>query len=254
MNVKRLRGLSVAVLLTIALAATGGLVAGCGDDVPDNAVAKVGDELITKSEYDTLFTQVKAQVKSSYGTFPKAGTSSYKTYQAEVVDYLVQNEVVAQGAKKLGVSVKDSTVESTITQMQTAYGGKATFKTLLTQQGMTVDSLRTMLKARLLSQAAASKVVKNVTVSAADIRSYWQEHKAAYQKKAAKKDKTATFANTKKKIRTKLLNQARTKAWNAWLTSTTKELSVKYAEGYDPAELTASASPSPSASASAAGD
>jgi hypothetical protein len=235
------------LLLSILAVGTLLLGVGCGEGVPDNAVAKVGDELVTKAEFNKLMKQAKKQVTSSYGTFPEKGSSTYDRYVAQVVSYLVQNEVVAQGSKTLGVEVSDDDVDSYVEQMQSAYGGADTFTSLLEQAGMTMDDFRDSARTSLLQAAVASEVVKDVKVTKADVRAYWREHAAKYRQRASKKGRTATFANTKKKIRTKLLTAGKDKAWQEWLEKTSADLGVLYAAAYDPDTLTAS--PSPSASA-----
>ena len=222
------------VLLIPILAAGTPLLTACGDSVPDDAVAKVGDQLVTKAQFTEFMKQAKTEITSTYGSFPEEGSSTYNLYAAQIVTYLVQNEVVAQGAAKVGVSVSDDDVESTVTQMQTAYGGESTLLSLLEQQGMTMASFRDSIEASLLSQAVASEVVKDVKVTKADVRAYWEEHAATYREKAEKKGQTATYANTKKKIRTKLLNKAQDKAWQTWLEATTADLGVLYAAAYAP--------------------
>ncbi|HSL96451.1 MAG TPA: SurA N-terminal domain-containing protein, partial [Thermoleophilia bacterium] len=79
--------------------------AACGDAVPDDAVAVVGDVPITKADFDQYMEQAKATVISQSGSFPAAGSAEYDEYTASLVDYLVQSEVVAQGAERLGVEV-----------------------------------------------------------------------------------------------------------------------------------------------------
>ena len=79
-------------------------------------------------------------------------------------------------------------------------------------------------------------------MSDAQIQAYWQAHAAELRKQK----KTATFAKAKATIRQTLLGQGKQKLWAAWLAQRTDELDVKYAAGYEPAELTAP--PSPSAS------
>ena len=95
---------------------------------------------------------------------PKEGTPTYDHYVAQIVQYMVQEQVVAQSAKDLGVSVTDKQVADQIAQLEKAYGGETKVLTLLKQQGMTMELLKRSIKGQALAQAAIAKVAKGATV------------------------------------------------------------------------------------------
>jgi hypothetical protein len=236
-------GLAVAVILVLV----GLAVAGCGSGVPDDAVALVGDVPLTKAQFDKYMDQAKATVMSQSGSFPAEGSAEYDQYAASLVDYMVENEVIAQGAGKLGVEVTDVDVSLYIAELETSYGGHEAFLEELADGGTTFAEVRKDVRASLLGEAVHNAVIADVEVTAAEVKAFWEENKAAYIEAAQKEDKVATFANTKKKIRASLLEAARAQAWQTWIDATADELGVLYAEGYDPDTL--AASPSPSAGA-----
>ena len=239
----------IAVLALIGLVAAGLLVAGCGggSNVPSDAIATVGGTAVTKADFQELLTQAETQMKASGMTLPKEGTPTYDHYVAQIVKYLVQEQIVAQSAKSLGVSVTDTQVNDQVAQLEKAYGGEQKVLTLLKQQGMTLDLLKRSIKSQALAQAAAAKVTKGVTVSDAEIKAYWDAHKSQYEKQK----KTNTLAKATASIKQTLLSAKQQSAWSAWLDKRSTELGVSYADGYDPAKLTAAAAASPAASASA---
>src|SRR5437764_864503 len=78
-HMRFLRFLPVALLLAAVLVA-----AGCGGgkkSVPTDAVAVVGDSTITKAQFNFLINGAKQQAAASKASFPKPGTSDYKTLQ-----------------------------------------------------------------------------------------------------------------------------------------------------------------------------
>jgi hypothetical protein len=109
---------------------------------------------------------------------------------------------------------------------------------------MTMALLKKSIEDQTLAQRVSAAVVEKAAVTDAEIRAYWDDHRAELSKK-----KTATFAKAKKSIRATLLAEAEDGLWTAWLRQREEALGIRYAAGYDPAVLTAS--PSPSASASA---
>jgi hypothetical protein len=243
----------IAALALLGLAAAGLLATGCGGDqsssgstVSSDSVAAVGDVQISKADFQQLMTQAQTQMKSSGMEVPKEGTPTYDHYVAQIVQYMVQEQVIAQSAKDLGVSVTDKQVTDQVAQLEKAYGGEAKVLTLLKQQGMTMDLLKRSIKGQALAQAAIAKVAKDVTVSDAEIQTYWDAHKAEYEKQK----KTNTFAKAKATIKQTLLSAKQQKLWNAWLDKRVKEIGVTYTDGFDPAKLTAAAaSASPAAAA-----
>ena len=244
---KRVAAITIAALVLLGVLASGLLAAGCGGGVPSDAVATVGDTTITKTQFQVLMTQTKAQLESQGTTFPAKGSADYDRYAAMIVDYLVQAQVVAKSASDVGVSVSDRDVADQVAKIEKTYGSEKKVLALLKQQGMTMALLKQSIKDQSLTQKVAAKIVAKATVSDAQIQAYWQAHAAELRKQK----NTATLAKAKTTIRQTLLGVAKQKLWTTWLTEQTDKLGVKYAAGYLPAELTAS--PSPSASATAAG-
>ncbi len=229
----------LAVLALLGIAAAGLLTAGCGSDVPSDAVATVGDAKVTTTELQELLTQAKTQVETQGSAFPSQGTSDYDRYVGQIVDYLVQEQIVAQSAGELGVSVSDEEVNAQIAQIEKDFGGEEKVLALLEEQGMNRELLERSLRSQALTRKVAAAVVKKASVSDADVQAYWNAHKAQLSEKKA----TATLAKATAVIRATLLDSAKQELWKAWIVERSKALGVDYAAGYDPAELLASPSP-----------
>lgn len=246
---KRRRTGAAVVAAAVILALGVVSAAACGDAVPDDAVAVVGDVPITTADFDKYMEQAKATVIGQSGSFPAEGSAEYDEYTASLVDYLVETEVVAQGAGKLGVEVTAIDVSLYIAELETSYGGHDAFLDELAEQGTTFAEVRRDVRASLLGEAVYAKVTGDVKVTAAEVKAFWDENEAAIKARAKENDKVATFANTKKEIRASLLETARAQVWQAWVEATVAELGVVYAEGYDPAVLRVA--PSPAATSTA---
>src|SRR2546426_9731059 len=79
MDMKLLRFLPVALLLALVLVA-----AGCGGGsktVPSSAVARVGNDTITKDQFNFLIDGAKRTYVARKTAFPKPGTTQYKSLQ-----------------------------------------------------------------------------------------------------------------------------------------------------------------------------
>jgi foldase protein PrsA len=186
-----LRLLPLPVLLVAVL-----FVAGCGgggggsssNEVPADAVATVGSDTITKAQFNDLLAGAKRSYKARKITFPKVGTTQYKTLQDTAIQYLVQESELRQKGAEIGVKVTPADVTKSLKQLkQSAFGGsEAKYQKQLKAQGLTEAQVRQDLFAQLLSNKIYAKVTAKVKVSAADVKSYYTTHKSTYTTQASR--------------------------------------------------------------------
>jgi foldase protein PrsA len=178
---KTLRFLPLPLLLAVAL-----VVAGCGGggakSVPQNAVAVVGADTITKAQYNALIDSARSTYKAKKTAFPKVGTSAYKSLSDQAMTYLVQESELEQKGREIGVVVTPKDVDKRIQQIKTQYfqGSQRKYEAALKQQGLTEPQLRRDLYAEILSEKLYAKVTSNVKVTDADVKKYYQQHISSY--------------------------------------------------------------------------
>ena len=83
--------LLLALIAVLALAACGG-GGSSSADVPEGAIAVVGDKTVTKAEFDALMEQQKKSAESQKQDFPAVGTPEYEALKATVVKGLVEQK------------------------------------------------------------------------------------------------------------------------------------------------------------------
>jgi peptidyl-prolyl cis-trans isomerase C len=197
----RLRFLPSSLLLVLAVVAL--LAAGCGGSgstsVPANAVATVGNDTITKAQFNFLLDGARRTYKARKTAFPKAGTTQYKSLEDQAIQYLVQESEYEQKAKSLGIVVTPADVQKRLKQIKKQYfgGNEAKYQAQLKSQGLTQAQIDQDLHAQLLSEKLYAKVTGNVKVSDADIKSYYDAHKSDYSQ-AASRDVRHILVNNKK--------------------------------------------------------
>jgi len=177
---KTLRFLPLPLLLVVGL-----LAAGCGgstQNVPQDAVAVVGSDTITKAQYNQLLASAQAQYKANKKTFPKVGTTAYKSLSDQAVTYLVQESELEQKAKELGVTVTAKDIDTRLNQIkQQNFGNnEKLYRQQLKAQGLTEAQLKRDLEAQLLSEKVYEKVTSGVNVSNKQIQDYYTAHKSTY--------------------------------------------------------------------------
>jgi parvulin-like peptidyl-prolyl isomerase len=173
------------VPLALVLAALGFLTAGCGGgsaNVPDDAVAVVGDQQISKAEYDNLLDRAKQSFKASNRPFPKVGTQEYKALQNQALQYLIQQAEYEQEADDLGVKVSDKEIDDRINQIKKQYfnGSEAQYQANLKRQNLTNEEVRHEVGNQVLSEKLYAKVTSDVKVADSDIQKYYNSHMQDY--------------------------------------------------------------------------
>jgi foldase protein PrsA len=175
------------VLILVLSVLFGLLAAGCGGgggsaNVPSDAVAVVGDQTITKAQFDQLINQAKKSYSSQKRTFPKAGSTEYEQLKQQAMQYLVQRDEFAQKAKDLDVEVTDKQIQDRLAQIKKQYfgGSEKRYKEQLQKQGLTDEQVRDDVQAQLVSEAIFKKVTEDVKVTDADLQAYYKQHKSQY--------------------------------------------------------------------------
>ena len=201
-------------LLALAAAALGAAAfAGCGNDVPAGAVAKVGDSTITEDEFEKWlstaakgnaqggaaavpdppdFTKCvaakgktpvpKGQEKPSEGALKKQCKTEYDALKREVMQFLIQAEWVQQEAAEQDIKVSDKEIESSFAdQKKQAFPNDKQYKEFLASSGMTEDDILFRVKLDQLQQKLTQKVTEDAKkVSDDDISTYYEKNKKRF--------------------------------------------------------------------------
>jgi parvulin-like peptidyl-prolyl isomerase len=206
-----LRILPLPTLLVVAL-----LAAGCGSggkkSVPADAVAVVGNDTITKAQFNALIAGAERNYKARKTAFPKPGTTQYKSIQDQAVQYLVQEDELGQRAKDLKITITPKEVAARLVQIKAQYfgGSETKYKAQLKAQGLTQAQIEQDLYAQILSEKLYNKVTAPVKVTDADVKTYYDTHQSAYST-AASRDVRHILVNNKalaEKLEAQLKNGA----------------------------------------------
>lgn len=186
MTIKRL-ALLPALLLALLAAGCGGGDSGA-DDVPDDAVAVVDGREIPRSEFNELISQAKKSYASQKRPFPKAGSEEYQTLRDQAVAHLVQRVELERAAEDMGIEVTDEDVDKRLDQIVKQYygGDEKKLDKQLKEQKLTKAQVLEDLRGQLISEKIYNSVTKDVKVTEADIKKFYDENKAQYQQAASR--------------------------------------------------------------------
>jgi foldase protein PrsA len=218
------------VLLAAALGAA--VVAGCGNEIPSGAVAKVGDETITQDEFDkwleTRYASAAAQggsavvpdppdfqkcvaakkkqpvpegqKKPSDAALKKQCEREFDQAKSEVMQFLIQAEWVVQEAEARGVEVSDAAVRKSLEdQKKQAFPTEKAYQEFVKNSGMTEEDILYRVRLNQLQE----KLTQNVTQDAAkvsdeDIEEYYEKNKTRFAQ-PERRDLRVVLTKTEKK-------------------------------------------------------
>jgi foldase protein PrsA len=228
----RMTHVSLRLLLSLAITAVGAtLIAGCGNDVPPGAVAKVGDTTVTQDEFDKwLSTAVRGQAQGGTVAIPdppsyskcvaakkttpsatgqgkqndaelkKQCKSEYETLKKEVMQFLIQAQWVEQEAKAQGIKVSDQTVQKALEdQKKQAFPNEKAYQKFLKTSGMSEADILFRVKLDQLQQKLTQKITEDAKkVSDQDIQAYYDKNKQRFAQ-PERRDLRVVLTKTKEK-------------------------------------------------------
>ncbi|MDQ2984920.1 MAG: peptidylprolyl isomerase [Actinomycetota bacterium] len=186
-NLVRLLFLATAVVALVACGKSG------PKSVPKDAVAVVGDQVITKKQFNDVLAQAKRSYVGKKTPFPKPGTSGYAAIRSQVMTFLVEKAMYFQKAKDEGVEVSDKAVSKKLEQIKKQFfsstGKKPPtkseierrYKKQLEKQHLTDQEVREGIRYQLVREEIAKKVTKGVKVSGGDVKKYYEKNKTQFQ-------------------------------------------------------------------------
>lgn len=204
-------------LLTVpALVALAAVVSGCGNDVPPNAVAKVGDTVIKRSEFDRWlnaaargsqppgaggqvavpdppnFTRCVGARKRQpvpEGTprptdaqLKEQCKQEYDALKEQVMQFLISAEWIEQEAAARDIKVTEAEVRQQFEdQKKQSFPDDDAYKEFLRTSGQTEQDLLFRVRLDVLSNKVRQEIIEGKgQVSNDDIRKYYEENKARF--------------------------------------------------------------------------
>lgn len=153
------------------------LLAGCADDVPQGAIAQVGQKLVSQEEFE--------QLKAAYEAAGRAPDKNrqpkeYESFKQALAEYLVTLEILRQEAPGLKVTVTEADVRNELEQIRRMFQGDDKFEQALKARGMTLEQLTQSIRERLLIEKMKAAVTGDVRVDEQEAKTYYEEHKDEY--------------------------------------------------------------------------
>jgi foldase protein PrsA len=209
-----MKHVSIKMLSTLVVAGVGAaVVAGCGNDVPPNAVAKVGDSVITQDEFDKWLKTAsagqsqggataapdppdfnkcvaakkkvpppKGQERPSDSQLKKQCEQQFDQLKTEVMQFLIQAEWVQQEAEAQNIKVTDKEIKRSFEdQKKQAFPTDKAYQQFLKQSGMTEADILFRVRLDQLQQKLTQKITEDAKkVSDQDVEAYYDKNKKRF--------------------------------------------------------------------------
>jgi foldase protein PrsA len=218
--------------IALPIAACAALIAGCGGDVPTNGVAKIGDTVITKDQFNHWLNAaakgsaapgsnvtvpdppnfakcVANQAKQPVPKGAKKPTTAqlktqckqqYDALKQQVMQFLVSAEWIQQEADKQDVKVSEKEVQKQFQdQKKQSFQKEADYQKFLKNSGMTEADLLFRVKLDVISNDVRNKIIKGKDkVTDAQIASYYNKNKQRFAQ-PERRDLLVVLTRTKAK-------------------------------------------------------
>ena len=207
---RRLTPILFCTALVLLVAACGG--GGGSSNVSSDSVAVVGDQQISKADWDALMAQTQRNFAATKRKFPAAGTVALANLKTNATQFLIQSNEYQQEADKLGIKVTDKDIDARLTQIKKQYYGnppgqpaatdaqmEQRYQAALKQQGFTDKEVRSGIKLQLIREKVFKKVTADAKVSDSDIKAYYDKNKTRYAQPATPESRAVRHILVKKK-------------------------------------------------------
>ena len=171
----------------------------CGSadrSVGANDVAVVGDQTISKEQFDELLDRARENYETQQAGFPRRrarpSTSLSAARRCSSSSSACQFE---QKAEDLGLKITEADVEKQVLTIKSQYFGKdgkcdaaceKKYAAEIKKQGVTDEQVREDVRASVVQNKIYEKVTADVTVSDKDVEGYYKKNKQNYVQPASR--------------------------------------------------------------------
>jgi peptidyl-prolyl cis-trans isomerase SurA len=136
--------------------------------------AMVDGQNITRAEVDKFYrTQLNPDA-------PEPSQDEALSLKLNILDELINNRILLEQAKKLGLEAADGEVEDKFTEFKSPYT-EDEFQRQLKSRGYTVDDLRSDIRQQISIQKVINReVVAKITVTDQDVQDFYNQNRAQF--------------------------------------------------------------------------
>ncbi len=160
----------------IALISLGAMLAGCNRTSPPapNVWATVNDQPITREMAEKYYRARLA------GQAAPPSQDEALSLMLSVLDELINNEVLIQRARQMGLEATDGEVEDKFTEAKSPYT-EDEFQRQLKESGMTVDDLRRNIRQQVTIQKLINReIISKISPTDQDVTDFYNQNRSQF--------------------------------------------------------------------------
>lgn len=155
------------------------------EEVVDRIVAIVNDDIITLSQLDMAAAPYRENIEASQESSARKKEMMAQMYP-QVLNQLVENSLVVQEAKRMGITVDDKDVDNAVENFKREHNlDQERLELGLAAQGITLEQYRERIREQILQSMIVSRAVRaKIVITDEEIKNYYDTH---YQEFKGKK-------------------------------------------------------------------
>ncbi|MBN1543775.1 peptidylprolyl isomerase [candidate division KSB1 bacterium] len=128
----------------------------------------------------SLFKELETNMGRNITQLTDADTSELATFLGRVLDSMVETQVLLQAASEKGISIQEAQVDSVVQIFFRNNGGEERFITILTNNGLTLEMLKTDIEKNLKREIYLNTYLfNNIEINEQDLKDAYAEDKTA---------------------------------------------------------------------------
>lgn len=181
------------------------VLAGCGGG--NKVLARVGDQEVTQKQVDDAIAYLEYEANLEKRGFPAEGTAERKQAEHDLLELLIQRARYEVEAAKLGIGVS-------LVEVRARLGGEE--NTANPPPGTAYHEAT--VRSTILYGRLYDRITRNVTVSDADVRVFYDAHRSAYSQ---------PFSEVRDTLRAQLLAARKNEVMQGWQQKIERELPAR---------------------------
>jgi len=141
-------------------------------EIVERVVARINDEIITLTELEEAYQQLK-------GALPERERTPSKR---ELLERMIENKLLFQEAKRERIKVSKGEVQENIERVKAGFLSEKAFELALEREGIKIEDLEKRYREELMIKKLIDKEVKpEVEVSKKEIKEYYEKNKKRFR-------------------------------------------------------------------------
>lgn len=146
----------------------------------DKIVAVVNDDIITQKDLNDFINFTRIQLRQQLSG--KELESKIQSMKLDLIDRLVEDKLILQEAKRLGVTVDENRVQARINEIKRNYRDDLEFQNSLKSQGLVLADITTRIREQFMMFNLIEYQIRNsITVNPIEVTGYYQNNLAEFK-------------------------------------------------------------------------